>query len=66
METTKTLNLVRYSNRKLYNLDTSKYTTLKEIGENVKQGFSVKVIDKNTGKDLSKRTELLALASLEG
>ena len=43
----------RYSNRKLYNTETSRYITLKGISELIDQGVSVQVIDNETGEDIT-------------
>lgn len=46
----------RYANRKLYNTDTSRYITLKGIAELLEQGQEVKVIDNETGEDITSVT----------
>jgi len=46
----------RYQNRKLYDTQNSCYVTLDEIGQMVKQGEDVKVIDNRTGDDLTSIT----------
>lgn len=46
----------RYSNRKLYNIDTSAYVTLDDLAEMVRQGEEVKVVDYATGADLTALT----------
>jgi polyhydroxyalkanoate synthesis repressor PhaR len=43
----------RYANRKLYNTDTSRYITLKGIAELIDQGSEVRVIDNETGEDIT-------------
>lgn len=43
----------RYANRKLYNTDTSRYITLKGIAELIEQGADVRVIDNETGDDIT-------------
>lgn len=43
----------RYANRKLYNTDTSRYITLKGIAELIEQGDEVRVIDNETGEDIT-------------
>lgn len=48
-----TVLIKRYANRKLYNTDTSRYITLKGIAELVEQGEDVRVIDNETGEDIS-------------
>jgi len=68
----------RYQNRKLYDTQNSCYVTLDEIGQMVKAGEDVKVIDNRTGDDLTsvtltqiifeeekKKKSLLPLATLK-
>jgi polyhydroxyalkanoate synthesis repressor PhaR len=43
----------RYANRKLYNTETSRYITLKGIAELLEQDQEVKVIDNETGEDIT-------------
>jgi polyhydroxyalkanoate synthesis repressor PhaR len=43
----------RYANRKLYNTDTSRYITLKGISELLEQGEEVRVVDNETGEDIT-------------
>jgi len=43
----------RYANRKLYNTQTSRYITLKGIAELLDAGEEVRVIDKQTGEDVT-------------
>lgn len=43
----------RYANRKLYNTVTSRYITLKGIAELLEQGEDVRVIDNETGDDIT-------------
>jgi polyhydroxyalkanoate synthesis repressor PhaR len=44
----------RYANRKLYNTDTSRYITLKGIAELLDAGEEVRVVDNETGEDITK------------
>jgi len=46
----------RYANRKLYNTETSSYITLKGIAELVELGEDVRVVDNETGEDISSVT----------
>ena len=46
----------RYSNRKLYNTETSRYITLKGIAELLEDDREVKVIDNETGEDITSVT----------
>src|SRR5262245_34922665 len=48
-----TVLIKRYANRKLYNTDTSRYITLKGIAELVEAGEDVRVVDNETGEDIS-------------
>ncbi|MFV1977763.1 MAG: polyhydroxyalkanoate synthesis regulator DNA-binding domain-containing protein [Myxococcota bacterium] len=43
----------RYANRKLYNTKTSRYITLKGIAELIETGDDVRVIDNETGEDIT-------------
>ena len=43
----------RYANRKLYNTETSRYITLKGIAELIEQDRQVRVIDNETGEDIT-------------
>ncbi|MEE3329252.1 MAG: polyhydroxyalkanoate synthesis regulator DNA-binding domain-containing protein [Myxococcota bacterium] len=44
----------RYANRKLYNTETSRYITLKGIAELLDSGEEVRVLDNETGEDITK------------
>jgi polyhydroxyalkanoate synthesis repressor PhaR len=43
----------RYANRKLYNTDTSRYITLKGIAKLLDEGDEVRVVDNETGEDIT-------------
>jgi polyhydroxyalkanoate synthesis repressor PhaR len=43
----------RYGNRKLYDTSESRYVTLEEIGRWVKGGEDVKILENDTGEDLT-------------
>lgn len=43
----------KYANRKLYDTRTSKYVTLEGIGELVRDGHEIKVVDRDSGNDLT-------------
>lgn len=43
----------RYANRKLYNTETSRYITLKGIAKLLEAGEEVRVVDKETGEDIT-------------
>ena len=46
----------RYANRKLYNTRTSRYITLKGIAELIEAGEQVRVLDNETGEDITSVT----------
>jgi polyhydroxyalkanoate synthesis repressor PhaR len=43
----------RYANRKLYNTESSRYITLKGISELVHEGTDIRVIDNETGNEIT-------------
>jgi polyhydroxyalkanoate synthesis repressor PhaR len=43
----------KYANRKLYDTRTSRYVTLEGIAELVREGHEIKVVDRETGQDLT-------------
>ena len=43
----------RYANRKLYNTESSRYITLKGISELVREGRDIRVIDNESGDDIT-------------
>ncbi len=55
----------RYANRKLYNTQTSRYITLKGIGELVEAGREVRVVDNETGEDITNVTLSQVLVDTE-
>jgi len=79
MEKDRSVRIVkRYQNRKLYDTQNSCYVTLDEIGQMVKQGEDVKIVDNRSGEDLTtvtltqiifeeekKKKSLLPLATLK-
>jgi polyhydroxyalkanoate synthesis repressor PhaR len=48
-----TVLIKRYANRKLYNTQTSRYITLKGIAELIEAGEDVRVVDNETGEDIT-------------
>lgn len=46
----------KYSNRKLYDVDTSTYVNLSDIKEMILQNQSVKIIDHTSGVDITNLT----------
>jgi polyhydroxyalkanoate synthesis repressor PhaR len=43
----------RYANRKLYNTESSRYITLRGVGELLDRGEEVRVVDNETGEDIT-------------
>jgi len=43
----------KYKNRKLYDMDESKYVTLKDIREIMRKGEEIQIIDDTTGEDIT-------------
>jgi polyhydroxyalkanoate synthesis repressor PhaR len=61
----RTLVLVKkYGNRRLYDTDQSRYVTLDQVGESVRGGADVRVVDAKSGEDLTAAT--LAQIIIEG
>jgi polyhydroxyalkanoate synthesis repressor PhaR len=52
----------RYSNRKLYDTEDSRYVTLQQIGEMVRRGEDVQIIDNKTKEDKTEVTLALILS----
>jgi len=48
-----TILIKRYANRKLYNTETSRYITLKGIAELIDAGEEIRVIDNESGEDIT-------------
>jgi polyhydroxyalkanoate synthesis repressor PhaR len=46
----------RYSNRKLYDTTDSRYVTLQQIGDLIRNGDEISVIDRETQRDLTAAT----------
>ena len=46
----------RYTNRKLYDTESSEYVSLNDIAEMVRRGETVEVVDNTTGEDLTAQT----------
>ncbi len=51
-----TVLIKRYANRKLYNTSTSRYITLKGIADLIESGDEVRVIDNESGEDITSVT----------
>jgi polyhydroxyalkanoate synthesis repressor PhaR len=50
------LQVKKYSNRRLYDTEASRYMTLEELAERVRGGTDVRVTDAKTGADLTQAT----------
>ncbi len=48
----------RYSNRKLYDTESKRYVTLEDLADFIRKGEDVRVVDHNTGDDLTSVTLL--------
>ena len=46
----------KYTNRRLYDTQSSRYVTLEELAERVKSGADLQVVDAKTGEDLTQST----------
>jgi polyhydroxyalkanoate synthesis repressor PhaR len=50
---TKKILIKKYTNRRLYNTDTSEYVTLNRVSDLIRSGKAVKVVDAKTGEDVT-------------
>ena len=57
--------ITRYSSRRLYNTNSSEYVTLEEISTLIKSGKNIKIIDKQTGEDVTKQYLLQIISDIE-
>jgi polyhydroxyalkanoate synthesis repressor PhaR len=48
--------ITRYENRKLYDTAESRFITLKRIGDLIRQGETVKIVEKSSGSDITSNT----------
>ncbi len=46
----------KYSNRRLYDTEASRYITLEEIAQKIRAGVDVRVVDAKSGEDLTQAT----------
>ena len=51
----------RYSNRKLYDMEARQYVSLKDIGEMVREDKDIKIVDHNSGTNLTGLTLMQVL-----
>lgn len=47
------ITIKKYSNRRLYDTDQSRYVTLEELEDTIRNGTDVRVVDAKTGEDLT-------------
>lgn len=59
----KLVTIKRYSNRKLYDMSRSRYITLADLGELIRDGENIQVIDNDTKADLTEVTLTQVLMS---
>lgn len=55
----------RYANRKLYDTERKRYVTLEDIADRVRQGQDVRVVDNETGEDLTAVTLAQIIMEME-
>jgi polyhydroxyalkanoate synthesis repressor PhaR len=56
----------KYSNRRLYDTDDSRYITLEELAAKIQAGTDVQVIDAKTGDDLTQATLVQVITEVRG
>lgn len=56
----------KYPNRRLYDIEESKYVTVEDIRQIILQGESISVVDSKTEKDLTRTVLLQIIAEQEG
>ena len=56
----------KYPNRRLYDIQASKYVTVEDIRKIILQGESITVVDSKTDKDLTRTVLLQIIAEQEG
>jgi len=61
----KTLNISRYSSRRLYNTGAGEYVTVDELAKYIRAGHDIKVTDKKTGQDITGQVLLQIIADQE-
>ena len=60
-----TIVINKYSSRRLYNTNSSEYVTLDDLCKLIKDGKNFKIIDKDTGKDITNQYLLQIISDLE-
>ncbi len=61
----KTVDISRYSSRRLYNTHTSDYVTVDEIAKMIHDGYDIRVTDKKSGEDITRQILLQIIADQE-
>ena len=59
------ITIKKYANRRLYDSSQSRYITLQELAEMVRQGQAIKVIDAKSEQDLTRPTLVQIILDLE-
>ena len=65
MEDRKTLNISRYSSRRLYNTGAGEYVKVDDLAKYIRDGHDIKVTDKKTGEDITGQILLQIIADQE-
>ncbi len=60
-----TIIINKYSSRRLYNTDSSEYVTLDDLYKLINEGKNFKIIDKDSGKDITNQYLLQIISDLE-
>ena len=60
-----TIIINKYSSRRLYNTNSSEYVTLDDLCRLIKEGKNFKIIDKESGKDITNQYLLQIISDLE-
>ena len=61
----KTILINKYSSRRLYNTNSSEYVTLDDLCRLINEGKNFKIIDKDSGKDITNQYLLQIISDLE-
>lgn len=61
----KTLNISRYSSRRLYNTGAGEYVTVDDLAKHIRNGHDIKVTDKKSGEDITGQILLQIIADQE-
>ncbi|MEL7429624.1 MAG: polyhydroxyalkanoate synthesis repressor PhaR [Pseudomonadota bacterium] len=61
----KTLNISRYSSRRLYNTGAGEYVTVDDLARYIRDGHDIRVTDKKSGEDITSQILLQIIADQE-